>query len=50
MERSNVSKDEEKGAKETRKKDDILDVVKQFINYFEETDRSENNDHSIYYS
>ncbi len=50
MQQSNISKNEEKQAKETGKKDDILDVVKQFISYFEETDRSENNDYSIYHS
>lgn len=33
--------------KETKKRDDILDVVKQFISYFEETDRSQDNDNSI---
>ena len=33
--------------KKKRPKDDILDVVKEFISYFEETDRSENNDNRI---
>ena len=45
-----ISKDEEKNTKQKGEKDDILDIVKQFISYFEETDRSENNDYSIYYS
>ena len=31
-------------------KEDILSVVKQFISYFEEIDRSEANDHSINHS
>lgn len=30
-----------------RPKDDILDIVKQFISYFEETDRSEKDDNRI---
>ncbi len=47
MNQFNVADNEEKSTKETRKKDDILDVVKQFISYFEETDRSQNNDYSI---
>lgn len=50
MNQLNVAENEEKGTKETRKKDDILDVVKQFISYFEETDRSQNDDYSIYHS
>lgn len=33
--------------KRKRPKDDILDIVKEFISYFEETDRSENNDNRI---
>lgn len=28
-------------------KDDILNIVKQFVSYFEETDRGEGNDHCI---
>ena len=42
--------DEKKINKEIKKKkpkDDILNIVKQFISYFEETDRSEKNDNSI---
>ncbi len=38
-------KEQEKNKKK-RPKDDILDIVKQFISYFEETDRSENNGNS----
>lgn len=38
---------EPKEVKKEKKKDDILEVVKQFITYFEETDRSQNNDYSI---
>lgn len=34
-------------SKRKRPKDDILEVVKQFISYFEETDRSERNDNRI---
>lgn len=33
--------------KEKRPKDDILNIVKEFISYFEETDRSEEDDNSI---
>lgn len=33
--------------KEKRPKDDILNIVKEFISYFEETDRSEENDNGI---
>lgn len=33
--------------KKKRPKEDILEVVKQFISYFEETDRSESNGNSI---
>lgn len=33
--------------KKKEPKDDILDIVKQFISYFEETDRSEKNGNSI---
>lgn len=33
--------------KKKRPKEDILDVVKQFISYFEETDRSEKNGNRI---
>lgn len=47
MKEFNRATNDEKKAKETKKKDDILDVVKQFISYFEETDRSQNNDYSI---
>lgn len=36
-----------KEVKKKKPKDDILDIVKQFISYFEETDRSEKNDNSI---
>ena len=36
--------------KKKRPKDDILEIVKQFISYFEETDRSEKDDNSIKYS
>jgi len=36
-----------KEQKRKRPKEDILDVVKQFINYFEETDRSEKDGHGI---
>ena len=32
------------------KKDDILNIVKQFINFFEETDRSEEHDNRINHS
>ena len=37
----------DKEIKKKRPKEDILDVVKQFISYFEETDRSEKNGNSI---
>lgn len=36
--------------KKKRPKEDILEVVKQFISYFEETDRSEKDGNSIKYS
>lgn len=42
--------DEKKINQEVKKKkpkDDILNIVKQFISYFEETDRSVKNDNSI---
>lgn len=45
--------EEKKTNKEVKKKkpkDDILNIVKQFISYFEETDRSEKNDNSIKHS
>lgn len=36
------------GQKQVKKpKDDILNIVKQFISYFEEADRSERDDHQI---
>lgn len=34
-------------SKGKRPKEDILDIVKEFISYFEETDRSEKDDNSI---
>ena len=37
----------QKEDKKKRPKEDILDVVKQFISYFEETDRGEQHDNSI---
>lgn len=36
--------------KKNQPKDDILNIVKQFISYFEETDRSEKNDNGIKHS
>lgn len=33
--------------KKRRPKEDVLEIVKQFINYFEEADRSEKNDNRI---
>ena len=39
-----------KEIKKKKPKDDILNIVKQFISYFEETDRSEKNDNSIKHS
>lgn len=36
--------------KKKEPKDDILSIVKQFISYFEETDRSEKNDNSVKHS
>lgn len=36
--------------KEKKPKDDILNIVKQFVSYFEETDRSEVNGNSIKHS
>lgn len=47
MEKTNTTLNEPKEVKKEKKKDDILEVVKQFITYFEETDRSQNNDYSI---
>lgn len=38
---------ENKQPKQKKPKEDILDIVKAFISYFEETDRSEENDNSI---
>nr|WP_302598598.1 hypothetical protein [uncultured Cellulosilyticum sp.] len=38
---------EETKANKKRPKDDILNIVKQFVGYFEEVDRSENDDYSI---
>lgn len=38
---------EESKANKKKPKDDILNIVKQFVGYFEEVDRSEMNDHSI---
>ena len=46
MEEKNINKEVQK----KKPKDDILDIVKQFISYFEETDRSEKNDNSIKHS
>lgn len=45
----NEKKQELKEGKANKKKpkDDILNIVKQFIGYFEEVDRSEADDHSI---
>lgn len=34
-------------SKKKRPKEDILEIVKQFINYFEEADRSESNDNRV---
>lgn len=48
-----MEKEEQKGHFQTEKpnkkkaKDDILNIVRQFVGYFEEVDRSENNDNSI---
>lgn len=36
--------------KKKKPKDDILNIVKQFISYFEETDRSEKDDNGIKHS
>ena len=36
--------------KKKKSKDDILNIVKQFISYFEETDRSEKDDNGIKHS
>lgn len=43
----NEAKDQEK---KKDPKENIMNVVKQFISYFEEIDRSEENDHSIKHS
>lgn len=49
MEEQNMYKDalNQRENKKKRPKEDILDVVKQFISYFEETDRGEQHDNSI---
>ncbi len=38
---------EETKSNKKRPKDDILNIVKQFIGYFEEVDRSETDDYSL---
>lgn len=39
-------KQEEKKTNKKKPKDDILNIVKQFVSYFEETDRGKKDDHS----
>lgn len=47
MENEKKQEFEESKSNKKRPKDDILNIVKQFVGYFEEVDRSEMDDHSI---
>lgn len=48
MENSNMNKGNSVAhGKKKRPKEDILEIVKEFINYFEEVDRSQKDDNSI---
>lgn len=46
MEAKNKLNNKEGEANKKKPKDDILNIVKQFVSYFEEVDRSEQYDYS----
>ena len=50
MKQSKIQGNEDKKIKKKKPKDDILDVVKQFVNYFEQTDRGNKHDNRSQYS